>query len=108
VFDVKPWSVNVEHGERWWYAHVAELPGCFTRGETREEVLNALPQEIDRHLSFLRERGRPSTETTKFLVAQEIHGITELGEAGGAVAIFDTDERPVSEKDLETFLELIK
>ena len=108
MFDVKLWSVNVEHGERWWYAHVSELPGCFTRGETREEVLNALPQEIDRHLSFLRERGRPSTETTKFLVAQEIHGITELGEAGGAVAIFDTDERPVSEKDLETFLELIK
>lgn len=103
--DVKPWSVNLEHGERWWYAHVAELPGCFTRGETREEVLHALPQEIDRHLSFLREKGRPSPETTKFLVSQEIHGITELGEAGGAVALFDTDERPVSKKDLDVFLE---
>ncbi|UCH57892.1 MAG: type II toxin-antitoxin system HicB family antitoxin [Candidatus Bathyarchaeota archaeon] len=100
--------MNLEHGERWWYAHVAELPGCFTRGETHEEVLNSLPKEIDRHLSFLREKGCPSTETTMFLVAQEIHDIAELGEAGGAVALFDTDERPVCKKDLEIFLELIQ
>jgi len=91
--EAKPWSVNLERGERWWYAHVAELPGCFTRGESRGEVLGELPKAISRHLEFLGARGRASAAgTTEFDVVEEV---PELGESGGAVALFSSDRGPV-------------
>lgn len=109
MVDVKPWSVNLEHGERWWYAHVTELPGCFTRGETREEVLTALRDAIADHIAFLEARGHPVDATTlDFGVVEEIHGIPELGEAGGAVALFSSDEEPVGEVVFSHFLDLMR
>ena len=109
MVDVKPWSVNLEHGERWRYAHVIELPGCFTRGETREEVLGALPDAIAGHIAFLGARGRPVDATTlDFGVVEEIHGIPELGEAGGAVALFASDGEPVGEEEFGHFLDLMR
>jgi predicted RNase H-like HicB family nuclease len=109
MVDVKPWSVNLEHGERWRYAHVVELPGCFTRGETREEVLGALPDAIADHIAFLEARGRPVDATTlDFGVVEEIHGIPELGEAGGAVALFSSDGEPVGEVEFSHFLDLMR
>jgi predicted RNase H-like HicB family nuclease/uncharacterized damage-inducible protein DinB len=105
----KPFSVNLEHGERWWYAHVAELPGCFTRGETREEVLEALPDAIAHHVTFLEVRSHPvSQKTREFRVVEEAHGIPELGEAGGAVALFASDEEPVGEREFKLFLDLMR
>lgn len=109
MVDIKPWSVNLEHGERWWYAHIVELPGCFTRGETREEVLSALPEAVAGHVAFLKARGRPVDEKTlDFSVVEEILGIPELGEAGGAVALFYSDEKPVSEVEFSHFLDLMR
>jgi predicted RNase H-like HicB family nuclease/uncharacterized damage-inducible protein DinB len=109
MVDVKPWSVNLEHGERWWYAHVEELPGCFTRGETREEVLGALPDAVAGHVAFLEARGHPVDKTTlDFRVVEEILGIPELGEAGGAVALFTSDEEPVGEGEFSRFLNLMR
>ncbi len=104
----KPWSVNLEWGERWWYAHVAELPGCFTRGESRKEVLEALPRAIPRHLGFLEARGRASAAgTTEFDVVEEVEGVPELGEAGGAVALFSSDFGPVDGEEFRGFLDLM-
>ena len=109
MVDAKSWSVNLEHGERWWYAHVVELPGCFTRGEIREEVLNALPDAVAGHIAFLEARGHPVDATTlDFSVVEEILGIPELGEAGGAVALFASDEEPVGEGEFSYFLDLMR
>ncbi len=105
MVDVKSWSVNLEHGERWWYAHVVELPGCFTRGETREEVLGTLTDAIEDHVAFLVAKGCPvDTTIHDFRVVEEIHGIPELGERGGAVALFASDMVPVGEKEFNHFL----
>lgn len=109
MVDARPWSVNLEHGERWWYAHVVELPGCFTRGESRDEVLDALPGAIVSHLAFLEARGHPpEVETVEIRVAEEIDGIPELGETGGAVALFASDERPVGDEEFGFHLDLMR
>jgi predicted RNase H-like HicB family nuclease len=101
----EPWSVNLERGERWWYAHVAELPGCFTRGESRGEVLGELPKAISRHLGFLEAKGRASAAgTTEFDVVEEVEGVPELGESGGAVALFSSDCGPMEGEEFRSFL----
>jgi len=103
------WSVNLEHGERWWYAHVVELPGCFTREDDREEALTALPEAISRHLDYLRSKGVKREWTASGLhVVEEVDGIPELGEAGGAVALFRSDGVPVSGEEFRHFLELMR
>ncbi len=109
MVEERPWSVNIEHGERWWYAHVAELPGCFTRGETRDEVLGALPETIKRYIAFLEARGKPTgARAAEFRVVEEIQEIPELGERGGAVALFATDQEPVDREELQCFLDLMR
>lgn len=104
-----PLSVNLEHGEQWWYAHVAELPGCFTRADTRDGALAALPETIRLHLSFLEDHGnRPELRSQGFSVVEEVEGIPELGESGGAVALFESDLRPVEPSELRGFLDLMR
>ncbi|MFW9985063.1 MAG: DinB family protein [Candidatus Odinarchaeota archaeon] len=103
------WSVNLEHGERWWYAHVIELPGCFTRGQTRGIVLNKLLQAITQHLAFLQRKGQKlSVKTQEFQVVEETNEIPELGEAGGAVALFTSDLAPLSQVEFNQFLHLME
>lgn len=103
------WSVNLEAGDYWWYAHVVELPGCFTRGESRKAVLSTLPAAINQYLRFLERHGQqPKITTLEFHVTEEIHGIPELGEAGGAVALFTSDKIPLTEEEFRFFLELMQ
>jgi uncharacterized damage-inducible protein DinB/predicted RNase H-like HicB family nuclease len=103
------WFVNLEHGERWWYAHVVELPGCFTREDDREEALIALPGAISRHLEYLRSKGvKRGWAASGLRVVEEVDGIPELGEAGGAVALFGSDRAPVSGAEFRPFLELMR
>jgi len=105
----RAWSVNLEHGDRWWYAHVAELPGCFTRGSTREAVLASLGEAIADHLTFLRTHGhRLAGGSSSFGVVEEVEGIPELGESGGAVALFASDKVPVSAQEFDGFLDLMR
>ncbi len=82
--------MNLEGG-KWWYGHVVELPGCFTRGASREEVLVALPDTVEMRLRWLISRGIPCRRLEGFEVVEEQGGIPELGESGGAVALFESD-----------------
>jgi predicted RNase H-like HicB family nuclease/uncharacterized damage-inducible protein DinB len=103
------WSVNLEHGERWWYAHVVELPGCFTREDDREEALLALHEAISRYLEYLRSKGvKRGWAASGLRVVEEVDGIPELGEAGGAVALFVSDRTPVSGEEFQHFLGLMR
>jgi len=101
--------VNLEQGDQWWYAHVAELPGCFTRGSTREAVLASLGKAITDHLAFLRAHGhRLEGGSSPFAVVEEVEGIPELGESGGAVALFASDMTSVNAQEFDVFLSLMQ
>lgn len=84
------WSVNLEGGT-WWYAHVVELPGCFSRGASRGEALGSLPGAVEGRLGWLRYRGLACPACSGFSVVEERGGIPGLGESGGTVALFQTD-----------------
>ena len=86
--------MNLEGGA-WWYAHVVELPGCFSRGVSRAEALGALPGAVDARLSWLGKRGLTCPGGGGFTVIEEQVGVAELGESGGAVALFLSDLEPV-------------
>ncbi|MCX6648265.1 MAG: DinB family protein [Candidatus Bathyarchaeota archaeon] len=86
--------MNLEGGV-WWYAHLVGLPGCFTRGASRGEALAALPGAVGARLAWLGARGIGCTERSGLEVVEEQAGIPELGESGGAVALFRSDLEPV-------------
>ena len=100
------WSVNLEGG-RWWYAHVAELPGCFTRAATRGEALSLLPGVLDAHLRWLDDWGIAHHSRSGLAVVEEREEVPELGESGGAVALFASDRESVTAESLSQFLELM-
>ena len=52
------YMVVVERGETSWGAHVPDLPGCVSVGETREEVLQLIREAIGFHIEGLTVRGR--------------------------------------------------
>jgi len=101
------YNINLEHGERWWYAHVVELVGCFTRDETREAALNKLPETIKHYADRLKEKEIP-VEVLDLRVSEEVNNIPMLGEAGGATALFKTDLKHVPEQELQTLLALMR
>ena len=49
--------IVVERGESSYGAHVPDLPGCATVGETREEVLQLIREAIEMHLESMRQEG---------------------------------------------------
>ena len=64
VYDAEP-----EEGGYW--AKVAELPGCYTSGDTLEEMEANVIDAIETYLASLKETGEPmpQTATRKFEVA---------------------------------------
>lgn len=53
------YMVVVERGETSWGAHVPDLPGCLSVGETREEVLQLIREAMEFHINGLRQDGLP-------------------------------------------------
>lgn len=47
---------EAEEGGYW--AEFPALPGCFTQGETIDEVIKRAPEAIDSHVTALREDGQ--------------------------------------------------
>lgn len=55
----KQYTVVIHKAEEGGYwAEVPALPGCFTQGETLEEVLTCAREAIETHLETLREDGK--------------------------------------------------
>lgn len=99
--------MNVEGG-LWWYAHVIELPGCFSRGASRGEALGSLLREVEVRIAWVRERGLVCPERSVLTVVEEQEDISELGESGGATAIFRSDLVPINGIALGEALQLMK
>ena len=53
--------VHKEEGRYW--ASFPELPGCFTRGDTLDDLRKNALEAVTGHLEALQEEGRPLPET---------------------------------------------
>jgi predicted RNase H-like HicB family nuclease/uncharacterized damage-inducible protein DinB len=89
-------------------AHAPALPGCASRGATREEALAALPETIATHLAWLARHGEgtPAPEgPLELRVAEEQSGFAPLAR-GDRAALFDADRAPLSRAELRHLLRL--
>ena len=64
------YAVIFERAETNWAAHVPDLPGCMTTGQTLEEAEQNIREAIEGHLMTLREFGDPVPSPTS--VARDI------------------------------------
>ena len=71
---MKRYMVVVERGESSWGAHVPDLPGCITTGQTLDETKVNIREAILGHLKTLREFGDPIPEPAS--VAGEVEVTT--------------------------------
>jgi predicted RNase H-like HicB family nuclease len=103
--------VSLEIGEdNWCMAHVPELPGCFAKAPSQEEVLRALRAEIANYLSWLREIGEelpPEGEPIELEVAETFQIPGKVAD-GHTQAVFAYDLKPLTKKELERYLRLLE
>lgn len=92
--------------------HVLDLPGCFTRGDSREHVLGQLPQALDayrawlaHHGELLVDSGRSAEDEVKLEVVGESEG-TGPFKPGDTAAFFPPDREPVRLDEMEMYLRL--
>ncbi len=58
------YAVVYERGtDRGWGAHCPDLPGCYALGDSRTEVERNMREAIAAHLTELRRRGQPITDS---------------------------------------------
>lgn len=109
-----PYEVYLESSaEGLCMAHVPGLPGCFARGEDREQALRRLPDAIAGYHAWLVYHGVPSLasqclakEQIKFRVVHEIEGVGPF-DPGDAAALFPPDRAPVTPEEMEHYLRLM-
>lgn len=94
------YSATLEHGSDGSYlAWVHELPGCFVRGVSREDVAGKLPDAIQEFLAWLRDSGEPVDEGggVGVVVVEEIESIVETSE--DSEALVHVDREPLTRED---------
>lgn len=97
------YSVTLEHGSDGSYlAWVHELPGCFVRGASREDVATKLPGAIEDFLTWLRESGERVDEVGRIDIAvvEEAESIVETSEDTEALVL--ADREPLTSEDWAT------
>ena len=62
---------------------MVELPGCFSRGASRDEALSLLDEAVEGRLTWLMARGLNYPRLSRFKIIEEQHDVPELGESGG-------------------------
>lgn len=103
-------SAAIEHGTTAvWYGRVFDFPGTIARASQREILLKELREELMYHLHWLQQHNEkiPSLRTVDIIVREEVHNISELGESGGEVALFESDRRVVSHHMMNFLLRLM-
>jgi hypothetical protein len=88
------YSVTLEHGSDGSYlAWVHELPGCFVRGATREEIEAKLPAEIERFCAWAGET------PGGFEVVGEVESVIDSSE--DTEVLLDVDREPLTRAEWE-------
>ena len=95
------YSVTLEHGSDGSYlAWVHELPGCFVRGVSREEVEAKLPEEIERFGEWAGEA------VGEFRIIGEVESIIDSSE--DTEVLLDVDREPLTRADWDRVERLLK
>jgi hypothetical protein len=86
-------AVTLERGsDSWVIAWVQELPGCFVRGPTSDDVETALPEAI---ASFASWAGEPVTGSVQPVVVETV--ASAVPAADGTEAILRSEHAPLDE-----------
>jgi predicted RNase H-like HicB family nuclease len=95
------YSVTLEHGSDGSYlAWVHELPGCFVRGASRDDVVSKLPDAIKQFLGWLRTFGEAVDDgDVTIVVAEEVDSLVEADE--DSEALVRPDREPLTPADWE-------
>jgi predicted RNase H-like HicB family nuclease len=59
---IMKYAIVYEQSGKGWGAHVPDLPICFAKGKTYDEVRQLIHEGIDLHIAALREEGFPVPE----------------------------------------------
>jgi predicted RNase H-like HicB family nuclease len=60
--EVREYTVIIERDGDGYSAHFPDLPGCFTQGDTIEEVRANAREALDLYVQVLRKKGEPIPE----------------------------------------------
>jgi predicted RNase H-like HicB family nuclease len=107
ALSTKTYDLYLESGPRRkkTMVHVLDLLGCIAVGATTEEAIEATPDAIRAYLRFLSRHGERVSPDAPFTIRVREH-ITEgmwLGH-GSPYLLFEPDPKPVSVREIETFL----
>jgi len=96
------YSVTLEHGSDGSYlAWVHELPGCFARGASREEVNEKVPAAIRAFCEWLRAAGEEIENDEGFVVVvDEVESVIDSSE--DTEVLLEPDREPLTQADWET------
>lgn len=102
-------SVALEQGTNRWYGRFIELPGTIAWAETNQVLSEELKAELEYHLNWLQTHNEelPFFGKVHIAVAEEVHNIRELGESGGEVAFFESDNKGVTQKEMNYLVRLM-
>ncbi len=99
------YTLNLEHLDGRWYAHVAELPGAFSDGATVDEATRTAAQAIANHLVWSEADGdhgpRPMTTVAEIIRSWNYAPEYEVN------AFFATDRPPLTEGDVDEMRKLL-
>jgi len=93
-----------------WYGRIIDLLGSITKANSREELVLNLENEKHEYILWLKGYNEDLSVYLhdKLIIKEEISNISQLGESGGTVALFEYDKRVVSSERLKYFFKLME
>lgn len=92
-----------------WYGRFIQFPGTIARAPHKHQLLEELHKELLYHLAWLRQHNETvHVNTVEIVVAEEVFGVSELGESGGEVAFFAFDKKVVTQEEMHYLFRLME
>ncbi|MFW9903192.1 MAG: DinB family protein [Candidatus Thorarchaeota archaeon] len=104
-------SAAIEKGDTAiWYGRIISLPGTITKANSRETLLQDLELELNEYILWLKLYNEEISisPNEKIVIKEELFNIPQLGESGGAVALFEFDKQAITSERLRYYLKLME